>query len=79
MLWWPQLRRYGKHHMIKTICCGGQIKWGHLLMTICCGGLKTPEPHSGVPWPTIPHSGVYSDIQCRGQLIWGTIVCATPC
>ena len=79
MLWWPQLRRYGIDLVPKTRYSGGQIKWGHLLMTICCGGLKSPKPHSGVPWPTVPHSGVYCDIQCRGQLIWGTIVCATPC
>ena len=42
----------------KTTYSGGQIKWHHLLMTTCCGGLKTPKPHSGVPGPTIPHSGV---------------------
>ena len=77
--WWPQLRMRGIDLVPKTRYSGGQIKWHHLLMTTCCGGLKSPEPHSGVPWPTIPHSGVIVVIQCRGQLIWGQIVCATPC
>ena len=65
--------------MVETTYSGGQIKWGHLLMTTCCGGLKTSKPHSGVPGPIIPHSGVYSDQQCRGHTLRGMIVCATPC